>query len=233
MDETGGTRPIGYLGSVVPLDPKESGWRGAWIAHCLPGQVRLERVAVSRHRYETVELDIGSLAGPEQLSAGLLAATRARHAAIASELTNENLVIARLRLTGAHLEHAAVLAELSEGGGIGDARLPIDGVMWAFEPRVHDASRPALDVAALAARGDLASPIAQQLSDSASIDPARLEALRAHLRATVLARPSFRDLDDNESALDDTALEQLLRDGATRALHVVEAHRRRVDGVTS
>lgn len=229
-DSLEGARPTGYLGSVVPLDPKEAGWRGAWVAHCAPGTVRMERLAVAHHRYETVELDIGTLAGAADFAARLLQATRDRHAAIAGELTNEQLVVARLRLTGAHRDHAGVLAELADYGSIGDARFTIDGVVWAFEPRVRDASRPALDLAALAARRDLASPIAQQLQAAGGVDPARRDALRAHLRAAVLASPSFRDLDDNDAAISDAALDVLLRDGATLALHAVEAHRRSVDG---
>jgi len=30
-------RPVGYLGSVAPLDPGEPGWHGAWLAHCRAG----------------------------------------------------------------------------------------------------------------------------------------------------------------------------------------------------
>lgn len=229
-DALDGERPIGYLGSVVPLDPGESGTRGAWLAHCGAAGVRMERLHVSRHRYETATLDIARVDEPSDVLAVLLQVARETHARVASELADERVLVARLELHGEHERHDEIVAELRSAGELGESWHDIDGVLHVWEPRIHDHARRAIDVDALAASRDVAAPLARIVAGArsgapATLDPDLLRRLREHLQRSVLAKAPFREGELLPADLSDEALAQLARSAAVDALAAVEGAR--------
>lgn len=229
-DAMAGPRPIGYLGSVVPLDPGEAGTHGAWIAHCDAAGVRLERLPVARHRYERAVLDIGRVDEPADVVPMLHEVARETHRRVAAELADERVLVARLELVGEHPRHGEIVEELLGAGELGDSWDDIDGVLHLWEPRVHDHARTQLDVDALAASRDLAAPLARlaveaNAPDPAPMDPELLQRLREHLQREVLGKAPFREGELATLDLGDVALTRLVTDALPDALAAIEANR--------
>jgi DNA repair protein SbcD/Mre11 len=61
-DDLRGERPIGYLGSVVGLDPGEPGAHGPWLVEVeAPGRVRAQQIPLAPLRWEPIELLLSEL----------------------------------------------------------------------------------------------------------------------------------------------------------------------------
>lgn len=57
-----GPRPIGYLGSLLGLDPSETGIHGPWLVHARgPGQVDVEQLPLAPLHWDRFEVDVSVL----------------------------------------------------------------------------------------------------------------------------------------------------------------------------
>lgn len=69
---TAGDRPLGYLGSLTPLDPSETGPRGPWLIEIGPsGRLELQQIALAPLRWETAVWDVGALDDPRSIKNGI------------------------------------------------------------------------------------------------------------------------------------------------------------------
>ncbi|MCZ6784543.1 MAG: metallophosphoesterase [Proteobacteria bacterium] len=178
-----GRRPVGYLGSLVGLDPGEPGPRGPWWVEVDgPGAVRAEPVPLAPLRWEREDVPLDALEsdGPlddEDLADALFAALRAGlervHARLRAgdALAHARLVRCRLRLVGHTAGHRALrlLADPgsddgSSSGGWGWPREHWDGVHYTVE-KVVDEAAPVLDLPRLAEGSDPAALCARRLLD--------------------------------------------------------------------
>jgi DNA repair protein SbcD/Mre11 len=207
-----GRAPWLYPGSLVALDPGETGRRGAWLVELEPGRApSFRHLPLSRVRYENVDVDVEEVADTDGLRGAVGAALRRRLDDVVEEGVGPlALLSCRVRLTGRTALHAGAeraLANLSdlELTGDGDVRLAVE--------RVQVDTRPALDLHDLARGTDAPALLARllvQLEDAPGAaldaDPPQIDpALQARLDRTVagvMARPYYGELasDDQPDA---------------------------------
>jgi len=134
----------GYLGSLVGLQPNETGPRGPWLVTVENERISLEHLQQSPLRWHHLELPVDDLADArEELPARVADALRELAAASESHLRGAEAVGVRVRLVGRAADHAglrAVMDDLNREGFFiteGDQVLFIDAVTSSARP-VHD-----------------------------------------------------------------------------------------------
>lgn len=138
---------VGYLGSLVGLDPGEPGVHGPWLVRVNgPGAVTCEQLPLAPIRWESVELaltpDMDADAAEEALPRTLLA----HFAAPGANWGEAKLVAVRLRVTDSTNHGVAILARLNQQIGV-----PISiGSYDCFVETIIDRTRPDRDLVALA-----------------------------------------------------------------------------------
>jgi DNA repair protein SbcD/Mre11 len=148
LREAAGSPPVLYPGSLLALDPGETGRRGAWLMELSPGRAPSFRaLPLSRLRYETVSIDVTEWPEPEALPGRVASALQAHLETVVEEGVGPlELVSCRVRLTGRtplHTRLARLLSDLDELSPVaGDVRLVVE--------RLDVDTRPALDLEDLA-----------------------------------------------------------------------------------
>ena len=150
-----GKRPIGYLGSLVGLDPGEPGLHGPWLAIISDsGAIEMTQLTLAPMRYERVELSIESVPGmaPEDLEdefvAALMSALNTVHDRIGDTLGDTRVVACRITLTGRSSSHEGIRHMLRDGNVLVQ-KCEIGGVVYFIE-KILDQSAPDLDLAEIA-----------------------------------------------------------------------------------
>jgi hypothetical protein len=159
--ELGGSRPVGYLGSLVGLDPTETGLHGPWLLRVAPGTLSLEQVPLAPLRWEEVTLDVAGLHGPDRLHEAVVEAMRALHGRLGGAIGEARAVGCRVLLEGSTTFQAELRAQL-ERERIAGAGFDQDGVFY-FVQKVVDRSEPALDLERIAATDDPPGLLARRL----------------------------------------------------------------------
>jgi len=186
----------------------------------------MERRAIAVHRYEGIDLDLGTLEGPDDLLAALTEALAGVHGSLGPGSDALRAVVARIRLVGSNARHAEIVEGLARDGGIERHTAQFDGVRYGWEPSIRDATTPALDLAALAASGDIVAPLAAAVLDGgAAIDAHLLELVRRRIEREVLTQTAFRQDVVGPVATDDDALRELVLAAAADVLQDVERMR--------
>ncbi len=192
-----GLRPIGYLGSLVGLDPGEAGPHGPWRVTVEAGRVAATHLPFAPLRWEEEAVAVEAVRGgddglEEAVGEAAVAALERIHHRLSAGATPRavpRVVGCRLRLTGRSPDHAAVAAAAT-GEAVGRISLVRDDTVY-FVERVVDDALPAVDLDALARGDDPPGLLARHLlalergEGGASPLPARA---RAALEA-VAARP--------------------------------------------
>jgi exonuclease SbcD len=163
-----GPRPVGYLGSLVGLDPGEPGLHGPWLARISDdAQLTLEHLPLAPLRWETESVaidDIGDLPADEiedALFALLIAGMEAIHRRIEPTLGVTRLVGCRLRLTGRSASHRN-LREAAGNEDIAKLTRTFGSVVY-FVDKIIDEAAPALELEQLAKTKDLPGLLAQRI----------------------------------------------------------------------
>lgn len=161
-------RPLGYLGSIVGLDPGEPGRHGPWLARVSSSrEITLEQLALAPLRWQRCELDLDSFVNeqPQEVDDDLATALRSLmddlHGSIKDELGATRMVGCRVRLSGRSPSHGLIRACI-ERGEILEQRCSNDGVVYFVEKIIDDA-RPALDLARIAQGDDPPALLARRL----------------------------------------------------------------------
>ncbi|MEZ5979048.1 MAG: DNA repair exonuclease [Planctomycetota bacterium] len=199
-------KPRGYLGSVVALDPSETGPHGPWVLEVDGGKLRFEQVPLAPLRFEhrDVELADGDLLG------ALTRTMRELEAELSGAEDAATSVGLRVRLVGevaAPQELARALDELRsapfEHTGAGTT---------IFLDKISDATAPAVDLAARSERDDYPGLVAHRMLALEGGGDGRDEVLgraRKSLQrewTRIADRLGLKDLE-----VDDALLEQCLR----------------------
>ncbi|MEM9381530.1 MAG: DNA repair exonuclease [Planctomycetota bacterium] len=230
--------PIGYLGSVAGTDPGEPGAHGPWAIEAgRDGSLAFDQVPVAPLRYDALEVDVTDLGATSERDDGAdpadALAIRIDRCAAAwisergSELTRTDALALRVRLVGETARAATLRAAASTLAG---HRLQVDGPR-TFVESIVDATRPALDVEALAADDSYPGLIARRLVALEARGPvaARLLAkARARVERDLDGHAAWRDLPEEERRVSDDALYERLERGARRTLEALARQREEV-----
>jgi len=223
-------RPMGYLGSLVGLDPSETGPRGPWqirITH--EGRVEPVHLAMAPLRWEHIDLPVQEDWQEEDVGDGLLGELERLAREIRSRGHLPLALGVRVRLVGRTRRYEAIQRQIRAGQWSGATR-HIDGTV-AFVDRVDDGLSLPLDLEEIAQGDDPAALLARNLLALFAGGERRraiLAAARDALRP-IARDPAWLAVDDGRSATDplaDDALVARLRQAGTEALDALLRQRR-------
>jgi DNA repair protein SbcD/Mre11 len=121
-----GPIPTGYLGSLIGLDPSETGWHGAWLLTYEPGTpIRLDRQSPAPLQWHNAELDVTGIDSPEAFEAAILGALRAAGETTAQVPEPPLVVGVRLSIAGSTALCAALPALTEKLLTAGDDRISV------------------------------------------------------------------------------------------------------------
>jgi len=160
-----GRRPYGYLGSLVGLDPSETGPHGPWLVR-LPnsGALCLEQVPLAPLRWDNVSISIDGLEHVEDVEDKLLSeATKFVHQLREAKTGKLPRVLGlRAKLTGASSQYEEIRKRIAMGQWNNDVVRIVDGTAVFFN-KIFDAMELPLDLAEIAKGDDPAALMAQRL----------------------------------------------------------------------
>ena len=155
-----GGRPLGYLGSLVGMDPGERGAHGPWLARSVPGSWQLEQIALSPVRWEEVPVPIDEEDDLLAVQAAIARALPELDARIRTGFEGTRLVGCRPRLIGrTSLGGRELRGALDRARNLSES---IEGVVY-FIDQGFDETEAALDLEALARGSDPAAIVARRL----------------------------------------------------------------------
>lgn len=214
-----GRAPILYPGSLLALDPAETGQHGATLLELWPDRAPAFRpIPLSRVRYERVHVDVEGVADGDALRGRVAAALSRRLDEVVDEGVGPlEVVSCRVRLTGrsslgpriAALDEAIRALDLSDRQGV---RLVVE--------RVDADIRPALDLEDLARGSDAPALLARLIlasdgvldddPDGRPADAPELMARAERAAGAVAGRPHFAGLEppgSDDAGSDDAGID--------------------------
>jgi len=224
-----GSGPRGYLGSLVGLDPGETGQHGPWLIRVTAsGAVVPRQLAIAPLRWERVDLRIGEDEGPEDVGDRLAEEAVRVALEIQAEGSAPQALGLRLRLIGPTRHYDALRRQIDDGNWKGVTRSA--GETFVFIDKVLDGLDLDLDLEEVARGDDPPALLARELlilgrsgeERSVLLEAARseLQGLASESRWSVLNEE--RDPQDPRS---DDALAALLTKSGTNALNQLLSQR--------
>jgi len=220
-----GARPVGYLGSLVGLDPGEHGARGPWWVEVDgPQRVRARQIPLAPMRWERAELCAGAYSpgqAADAFFAELREALRATHAKLVAEAggaPSTRVVGCRLTVSGPGRHDEAVQALLAAPERWPQERF---GDVHYFVEKLEESPVPDLDLDALALGTDPPGLLARRLvalRDGSAEAGALLAAFAPQLDRA-LSAPRWQRL--GEPAPDTNETRSLLLFAGTRRLEAL------------
>ncbi len=157
-----GARPCGYLGSLVGLDPSETGPRGPWLVKLsADGGVEPEHIALAPLRWERIQVPVDGIGHADDLADRLLAEARERAWTLAEDGLAPRALGLRAELVGASSAYDNIRKWIADGAWKSMLRSAGDTVV--FFNRITDAMDLSLDLRQLASGHDPAALLAQRL----------------------------------------------------------------------
>ncbi len=218
----GGSPPSGYLGSLVGLDPSETGPHGPWTLRVRDdGGIQLDHVPLAPLRWENISIPVGGLEHPDDVGDRLLGEAEEIVRRIGRSGSPPRALGLRARLTGASPCHDGIRKEVASGTWKGLGRV-VDGTA-VFYNKIVAAMTPQLDLSEIARGDDPAALLARQLillATGGDASRAVLEEARAAL-APVADDEIWAPVSDHRSHIDplsDDALRDVLVRSGMEAL---------------
>lgn len=149
LAEEAGRPGILYPGSPLALSPRETGRHGPWVLELdRGGRIQASQVALSRVRYETVDVDLEGIADEEEVDRLVSEAVRRRlDEVLVADGDHLRHLICRLRLTGRTPIHRQVGRRLE--GALGELAVARGPALASVESFTV-ATRPAWNLERLA-----------------------------------------------------------------------------------
>ena len=155
-------RLSGYLGSLVALDPSETGPRGPWLVEMsADGRIKPEHVPLAPVRWESAEVSVEGIGHVEDVSDRLLDAAQKHARSLGSSGSMPSALGLRVRLTGSTDAYEEVRRWIAGDEWRSRFRM-VDGTAIFFN-RILDAMDLHLDLEEIASGGDPAALLAQRL----------------------------------------------------------------------
>ncbi len=168
MADLADRRPVGYLGSLVGLDPGEPGAHGPWIANVSAlGTVEMTQLALAPLRYERVDLSLEAIPDLEgddledAFAAALRLAVNTVHDRIGATLGVTRVVACRVTLTGRTRSHKRV-RQVVRNSNVQAQKCEIENGVY-FVEKIIDQSAPDIDLTEIAKGSDPPALLAQRL----------------------------------------------------------------------
>ncbi|MFT4541227.1 MAG: exonuclease SbcD [Planctomycetota bacterium] len=221
-----GSRPIGYLGSLLGLDPGEPGVHGPWLAESAVAGWQLKQIECAPLRWERVDVDISDCKDTVAIESALMRSLTEVHERITSD--SVLLVGVRPRLVGeTKLSPSEVRSAIYSTTQQEEVRH--NDVLYFFD-KVEDESREVIDLESLARGTDPASLLARRLKTLLSKGDGYQEMIGA-ARAQMLAAVSHgRFAALGALDLEDEHVRKALIRTARRALSELLAQKKATDG---
>jgi DNA repair exonuclease SbcCD nuclease subunit len=228
-----GSQPSGYLGSLVGLDPSETGPHGPWLLSVpYDGKLHMEQLPLAPLRWEYVSVSIDGLEHVEDVPDRLLGEAGKFVRRLGESGTAPRALGLRVRLTGASLQYEEIRQRIVAGEWNGLGRV-VDGTAVFFN-KIIDAMELLLDFAEIAKGDDPAALIAQRLL-TLEHDDERSKALIEKARVE-LGNFAYEDIwspvQDHRNATDpltDDALRDLLLRSGKATLNAMLSGNAQVD----
>jgi len=155
-------RPVGYLGSLVGLDPSETGVHGPWRLALDGGRAfQLQQLALAPLAWAVIDVSVEEIKDADEIEPALTAALRGFAEGGGERFSSARAVGCKLRLVGRSPAHRQ-LAARARGLATEDLRLERDGRLY-FVDRLEDDARAALDLEEIARSGDPPGLLASKL----------------------------------------------------------------------
>jgi DNA repair protein SbcD/Mre11 len=149
---TGSGYPSGYLGSLVSLDPSETGAHGPWLITVGGrGDVQFEQHQLSQIRREKISVDISGIEGVEDVPELVLGVAESRAQELASQGLTLRALGLRIRLEGVTEFYKEISDRVAHGDWNGIGR--VTGQTCVFINKFYDGMELGLDLAEIA-KGD-------------------------------------------------------------------------------
>jgi len=222
----GGARH-GYLGSLSPLDPSETGRHGPWLMRARAGGFDAEQLALAPLRFERVEIEAEQLAPGEDAASAILRAARAHAEKLerSGELTRVRALGLRLELKGRSAHAAELRAELARMDAHALSFRQGATLVYACGPVAHEL-RPVLELAQLARGADPLGALARELLALETPQSQAARELTSAARAALEPFARHAHFAALESAdLDEPELRALLSRAGWKLLEALEAQR--------
>lgn len=215
-----GARPSGYLGSLVGLDPSETGPHGPWLLRVEDGRsLHLEQIPLAPMRWEQVSISVEGLEHVEDVADRLLGEAETIARQISQEGHAPRALGLRARLIGTSACHEEIERRVAAREWKDLGRV-VDGTAVFFN-KVVSAMTPRLDLAELAKGDDPAALMARRLEVLGRDDDESnelLEQARAALAGTARDErwsPVGKHRNASDPLSDEALREVLLRSGTT------------------
>lgn len=214
--------PCGYLGSLVGLDPSETGPHGPWLLTVAnDGVMDLRQIPLAPLRWEQAAVSVEGLDHVEDLPDRLLSEAERVVGRLGEHAVLPRALGLRVQLTGTSAGYDGIRRWIADGEWNSTGRI-VNGTAVFFS-NVVDSMDPPLDLAEIASGDDPAALLAQRLLILAR-DDARSKALLEEARAA-LSETAGEDVwlpvQDHRNApdpLSDHALRDLLLRSGKAAL---------------
>ena len=227
------SRPSGYLGSLVGLDPSETGPHGPWLLRISNDRgLRLEQVALAPLRWEHVTVSIDGLEHVEDVPDRLLGEAERFFRELGEAGTPLRALGLRVRLTGTSTRYEEIRQRVATGEWNTLGRV-VDGTAVFFN-KIIDSMGLQLNLAEIATGDDPAALMAQRLLILQHDDGRSrtlLEQARSEL-SDVAGGDRWTPVDDHRNAMDpltDDALRDLLFRSGKAALNAMLSQHGRGD----
>ncbi len=187
LSAPGGGPPSGYLGSLVGLDPSETGPHGPWIVRVRDDSgVEIEQVVLAPLRWENISIPVDGLEDAEDVGDRLLAEAEKAVRRIGRPGPLPRALGLRARLTGTSPCHEGIRKEIGTGAWKGLGR-SVEGTA-VFYNKIVAAIIPWLELPEIAKGDDPAALLARRLirlQEGGEASRAILGEARAALAPTV------------------------------------------------
>ncbi len=228
-----GTRPCGYLGSLVGLDPSEAGPHGPWLLTVSGDRgVDLEQIPLAPLRWEHAAVSVEGLDHVEDVPDRLLSEAARLVRRLGEDAPLPRALGLRVQLTGTSVRHEEIRHWIAGGEWSSMGRV-VDGTAVFFN-KVVDSMELRLDLAEIALGDDPAALMAQRLlalGDDHERSRTLLDKARAALSETA-GEDVWLPVQDHRNATDplsDDALRDLLLRAGKAALGTMLARREEGD----
>jgi DNA repair exonuclease SbcCD nuclease subunit len=217
--------PYGYLGSLVGLDPTETGPHGPWLITVDgPGHVRAEQQPIAPLRWEQLTLIINDTDDVEDVPDRLLGEAEARVRQLADIGEAPRALGLRVRVEGASQHYEPIRKAIANGDWNALGR--VVGETSVFINKVTDGLRSPIDLTEIALGDDPPALLARRILSLQRNDQsatALFELARSGL-ADFVAESQWSPLQDRRDPgdpLSDESLRDLMLRAGTSALHAM------------
>ena len=160
--KSAGSRMSGYLGSVVGLDPSETGAHGPWLLKVSKdGDIDLEQIPIAPLRWEHVRVPVDGIEHVEDLPDRLLVEAERRVRQLHEAGASPRALGLRVQLTGTSTRYEEIRQWVAAGDWNAMVRV-VDGTAVFFNKIVDSMGLP-LDLSKIAEGNDPAALLAQRL----------------------------------------------------------------------